>query len=139
MFHHSLLSFLTNGFIIVFIWILLLFIKVKVKFLNCLTVTCFFIAAKLEEDVEVSGSCNNHMIHIHHLQNVPSLHQLVQESGCGCSSVDIQRMELIVMQKLDFNLVRAAPLEFLQIVSNHSDVVAYVMWYLVHMCEYRLW
>lgn len=37
-------------FVIAFIWILL---KVKVKFLNCLTVTCFFIAAKLEEDIEV--------------------------------------------------------------------------------------
>ena len=91
--------------------------KVKVKFLNCLMVTCFFIAAKIEEDIEVSESRDDHMIHIH-LQNVPSLHQLVQESGCGCSTVDIQRMELIVMQKLEFNLVRAAPLEFLQIVSD---------------------
>ena len=58
------------------------------------------------------------MIHICQLQNVPSLHEVVKESGCGCSCVDIQRMELIVMQKLDFDLVRAAPLEFLQIVSD---------------------
>ena len=31
-------------------------LKVRVKFLNCLAVTCFFIAAKLEEDAEV-GYC----------------------------------------------------------------------------------
>ena len=36
----------------------------KVKFLNCLTVTCFFIAAKLEEDIEVRGSCYHRMIHM---------------------------------------------------------------------------
>lgn len=84
----------------------LLMIKVKVKFLNCLTVTCFFIAAKLEEDIE----------------NVPSLHQVVKESGCGCSCVDIQRMELIVMQKLDFDLVRTAPLEFLQIFHTLATI-----------------
>lgn len=42
----------------------------------------------------------------------------MKESGCGCSCVDIQRMELIVMQKLEFDLVRTAPLEFLQIVSG---------------------
>ena len=53
-----------------------------------------------------------------HLQNVPLLHQIVKESGCGCNCIDIQRMELIVMQKLEFDLVRAAPLEFLQIVSG---------------------
>ena len=40
--------------------------KVKVKFLNCLMVTCFFIAAKLEEDIEVSGSCDDHVILMHH-------------------------------------------------------------------------
>ena len=27
-------------------------------------VTCFFIAAKLEEDIEVRGSCDYHMVHV---------------------------------------------------------------------------
>ncbi|XP_065885608.1 cyclin-I-like [Dysidea avara] len=81
-------------------------VKVRVKFLNCLAVTCFFIAAKLEEDIEY----------------VPSLEQLVEQSGCGCSTVDIQRMELIVMQKLEFNLVRSAPLDFLRIFHTLATI-----------------
>ena len=67
-----------------------------------------------------------HVIQQPFLQHVPSLEQLVEQSGCGCSAVDIQRMELIVMQKLDFNLVRSAPLDFLRIVSLAHNVAVFM-------------
>ena len=55
----------------------------------------------------------------------------MEQSGCGCSTVDIQRMELIVMQKLEFNLVRSAPLDFLRIVSPGCTIAELMLFTLI--------
>lgn len=44
------------------------------------------------------------------------LEVLVQGYGCEFSQRDIQRMELIVMQKLDFKLTNYTPHDFLKMV-----------------------
>jgi len=79
-----------------------MFIQVRHKFLECVTATCFYIAAKLEEQSEAVESL---------------LSVLVHQYECACSGRDIQRMELIVMQKLEFRLSTATPLDFLETVS----------------------
>ncbi len=43
---------------------------------------------------------------------------LVQGYGCQFSQRDIQRMELIVMQKLDFKLTNYTPHDFLKMVGQ---------------------
>ncbi|XP_064405622.1 cyclin-I-like [Halichondria panicea] len=74
-------------------------VKVRPKYLQCVTATCFYIGAKLEEKAEA-------------LQSL--LEVLVQGYGCEFSQRDIQRMELIVMQKLDFKLTNYTPHDFLK-------------------------
>lgn len=73
--------------------------KVRQRFLECVAATCFYIAAKLEERPEA----------------VPSLLEaLVGRYGCACSQADIQRMELLIMKKLEFRLSTVTPLDFLK-------------------------
>lgn len=48
------------------------------------------------------------------------LEMLVQGYGCEFSQRDIQRMELIVMQKLDFKLTNYTPHDFLKMVGSQS-------------------
>lgn len=74
--------------------------KVRPKFLQCVTATCFYTAAKLEEKAEVVQSL---------------LSVLVEGYGCEFTQRDVQRMELIIMQKLDFKLTCHTPLDFLKI------------------------
>ena len=53
------------------------------------------------------------------LQAVSSvLDTLVDQYECECTQTDIQRMELVIMQKLEFNLTTVTPLDFLKIVSD---------------------
>lgn len=74
--------------------------KVRPKFLQCVTATCFYTAAKLEEKAEVVQSL---------------LSVLVEGYGCEFTQRDVQRMELIIMQKLDFKLTSYTSLDFLKI------------------------
>ncbi|KAM4038978.1 cyclin-I2 isoform 2-T3 [Anomaloglossus baeobatrachus] len=72
-------------------------IKVQVKYLQCIAVTCLYLAAKTNEEDEV----------------IPSVNKLAVQSGCMYSSAEILRMEKIVLNKLQWDLYTSTPVDFL--------------------------
>ncbi|XP_035463110.2 cyclin-I [Scophthalmus maximus] len=74
-------------------------IKARPKYLRCIAIACFFLAAKMCEEDEC----------------VPSLKELAASSSCGCSPSEILRMEKIVLEKLNWDLHTATALDFLHI------------------------
>uniref|UniRef100_A0A8C4Z5V3 Cyclin I n=1 Tax=Gadus morhua TaxID=8049 RepID=A0A8C4Z5V3_GADMO len=76
-------------------------IKARPKYLRCIAIACFFLAAKTCEEDEAN--------------QVPVLHVLAGSSGCDCTVSEIRRMERVILDKLHWNLHTATPLHFLQI------------------------
>jgi len=71
--------------------------KVPAKYVQCVTVSCLYIAAKtLEED-----------------ENLPSTPELVKKSFCGCSFAEITRMEIVILNKLNWNIMQPSAVDFL--------------------------
>jgi len=71
--------------------------KIQAKYMQCVAVTCLYIAAKtLEED-----------------ENLPSTPELVKKSHCGCSFSEITRMELGILNKLNWNIREPSAVDFL--------------------------
>ena len=74
-------------------------VKAHPKYLSCIAISCFFLAAKTVEEDE----------------RIPVLKVLARDSFCGCSSPEILRMERIILDKLNWDLHTATPLDFLHI------------------------
>lgn len=72
-------------------------VKVPPKYLHCVGISCFFLAAKTMEEDEV----------------VPNTQILAAESQCGCSVSEILRMEREILSKLDWNLRHVHHIDFL--------------------------
>lgn len=87
-------------------------VKAHPKYLSCIGISCFFLAAKTVEEDE----------------RIPVLKVLARDSFCGCSASEILRMERIILDKLNWDLHTATPLDFLHIfhaiaVSNRPQLL----------------
>lgn len=51
------------------------------------------------------------------VQHIPALRELISSSACGCTPSEVLRMERIILDKLNWDLHAATPLDFLHIVS----------------------
>lgn len=82
-------------------------VKVRPKYIQCVAISCFYIAAKTLEEDEV----------------IPSAVDLVKISQCSCAVSDILRMELIILNKLQWSVKKVTQIDFLHIV--HSLLMCY--------------
>ncbi|KAL4230118.1 hypothetical protein ACF0H5_010503 [Mactra antiquata] len=82
-------------------------VKVRPKYIQCVAISCFYIAAKTFEEDEV----------------IPSAVDLVKTSQCGCAVSDILRMEMIILNKLQWNVKTITQIDFLHII--HSLLMCY--------------
>ncbi|XP_069827695.1 cyclin-I2 isoform X2 [Dendropsophus ebraccatus] len=81
-------------------------VKVQVKYLQCIAVTCLYLAAKTNEEDEI----------------IPSVKKLAMQSGCLYSSAEILRMERIILDKLQWDLYTSTPVDFLNTV-DHVELI----------------
>jgi hypothetical protein len=63
-------------------------VKAQTKYLKCIAVACFYLAAKVNEEDEI----------------IPLTWELVRRSKCGCSEAEVLRMERCVLAKLNWDL-----------------------------------
>ncbi|XP_037122326.1 cyclin-I isoform X2 [Syngnathus acus] len=97
-------------------------IKARPKYLRCIAIASFFLAVKTCEEDEC----------------VPSLKDLVVSSNCGCSPSEILRMEKIILDKLNWDLHNATPLDFLHILRGSMLALALITLELETCCHHWL-
>ena len=84
----------------------LFILQANSKYLRCIAVASFYLAAKTLEEDNV----------------LPSTRELMRESKCGCSVDEIHRMEKCILTKLNWDLRAVTALDFLYIVSKSSKI-----------------
>jgi len=74
-------------------------VKTRPKYLRCIAITCYYLAIKtMEED-----------------EDIPTVTEIIENSECGCSGMDIIRMERIILNKLEWNLLGPTSFSFLHL------------------------
>ncbi|KAJ7404689.1 cyclin-I [Pitangus sulphuratus] len=79
---------------------LLASVKAQLKYLQCIAISCLVLAAKPVKRMR---------------SVIPSVQTLVVQSSCKCSPAEILRMERIILDKLQWDLYTATPMDFLNI------------------------
>lgn len=77
----------------------LLSVKARPKYLQCIGIACFYLAAKTLEEDDV----------------VPGTQELLEKSHCERSVSEVLRMERVVLDKFNWDLRMTTPLDFLNI------------------------
>ncbi|NXJ21839.1 CCNI2 protein, partial [Dicrurus megarhynchus] len=77
---------------------LLASVKAQLEYLQCIAISCHVLTAKTNED-----------------EVIPSVQVLVVQSRCKHSPAEILRMEKILLDKLQWDLYTATPMDFLNI------------------------
>lgn len=106
--------------------------KMHPRYLSCVATACFYIAIKTVED----------------RRYIPAPHELVKLSQCGGTATDLQRMERIILEKLEWQLNAVTPVTFLRHFSevigsksaqfkDHSVLIAMIAKLEVLMCQHE--
>lgn len=74
-------------------------VKSHSRYLECIALTCLYIASKIMEEEEV----------------VPCTAQLIENSDSGCRPKDVFRMERIILTKLNWSIMAPTAFSYLQI------------------------
>lgn len=86
-------------------------VKIRSKYLRCVAISCLYIAVKTLEDDEV----------------IPVTLDLVRKSQCGCSVSEVLRMEVVILDKLSWNVKTTTALDFLHMMHT------VMMWRFPHL------
>ncbi|PVD34383.1 hypothetical protein C0Q70_05655 [Pomacea canaliculata] len=85
--------------------------EIRPKYLQCVAISCLYIAAKTLEDDEA----------------IPITLDLVQKSQCGCSVSEVLRMELVILNTLKWNVKIVTAIDFLHLIHT------VLMWRFPHL------
>ncbi|XP_041357321.1 cyclin-I-like [Gigantopelta aegis] len=88
-------------------------VKVRPRYLQCVAVSCLYIAAKTLEEDEI----------------VPITVELVRGSQCGCSVAEVLRMEAVILNKLSWDIRAVTAIDFLHVLH------ALLMWHTPHLLD----
>ncbi|KAK7496512.1 hypothetical protein BaRGS_00012164 [Batillaria attramentaria] len=86
-------------------------VKIRTKYLRCVAISCLYLAVKTLEDDEV----------------IPVTLDLVRKSQCGCSISEVLRMEMVILDKLNWNVKTTTAIDFLHMMHT------VMMWRFPHL------
>lgn len=85
-------------------------LKVHPKYLQCIALASLYLASKISEEEEF----------------VPTASDFVAVSRAPCTAADLLRMERLIVQKLDWDLLLPSPILFLQKFCDLMEVLGYL-------------